>query len=234
MWSTCGFVGPVTCFTLFVAAMTAAISSTDCSMSKLKLPSEYTGASKTTAISVGMIRPPPKASVIARMPSLLSTPDDIPLMKSKLVSALRKMYVVGTEMRSAATSTVLAWLMEKVAALWKYPRCPWDLLSMTFSANLYQRAPRVGQNIRFPNSIMSEGTRVSATRRDMPIAKPMMMPMVFIMENSAMPRAKNDIITVAPLVVMLSPAHVTEVLTASSLLCPLMRSSLYLATMNIA
>src|SRR5512136_347634 len=124
--------------------------------------------------------------------------------------------------------------MEKVAALWKYPRCPWDRFSMTLSANLYQRAPRVGQNIRFPSSMMSEGTRVSATRRDMPIAKPRMMPMVFIMEKSAMARAKNEIMTVAPLVVMLSPAQVTEVLTAFSLLYPLMRSSLYLATMNMA
>ena len=105
---------------------------------------------------------------------------------------------------------------------------------MNRSAYLYHLFLLFGQNTLFPRSIRMDGTRVSATSSAMPIDRPITRPMVRIIEKSAMANAKNDIITVAPLVDMLSPAHVTDVLTASSLTWPLMRSSRYLATMNMA
>ena len=75
---------------------------------------------------------------------------------------------------------------------------------------------------------------VRATRRAMPIPMAMATPMLCVIGKLVREREPKAIMTVIPLVVMLSPAHVTEVFTLSSLSCPLRRSSRYLDMMNIA
>jgi len=97
-----------------------------------------------------------------------------------------------------------------------------------FSQYVFHLLPVFGQKMWLPKSTSREGTRVSDTRSATTIESPSMSPIVCTMEYVAVDIARNAMMTVAPLVIIDSPAQHTAVCTASSFVAPLIRSSLYL------
>ena len=90
-----------------------------------------------------------------------------------------------------------------------------------------KRFPEVGQNIVSDSMAMIEGTRVSATASATRTPSPTTTPIVFRKTTEVKASERNEMITVAPLVAMLSPAHVIDLMIASLGARPLTRSSLY-------
>ncbi len=84
----------------------------------------------------------------------------------------------------------------------------------------------MGQNIRSEIIAITEGTRVSATARATKTPSPTTTPIVLRKTTEVNASERKEMITVAPLVAMLSPAHVTDVTIASLAARPLILSSL--------
>ena len=72
-----------------------------------------------------------------------------------------------------------------------------------------------------------DGVNVRAIARATVTAKPIVSPIVFRIGKEPRERAAKEISTAPPLVVTLSPAHITAFRTASSFDFPSLRSSRY-------
>ena len=140
------------------------------------------------------------------------------------------MYAAGTVASRATTVMSLACLMENLADLEKYP----VFFSMDFStpaAYFANLSPTFGQKTTLGTVIIIEGMKVREPRRATRTPPPTAKPIPFKKGTpEKRPRNTNEIITVRPLVAMLSPAQVTDLVTARTLSLPLTLSSLYLAS----
>ena len=132
-------------------------------------------------------------------------------------------------MTRAAITMAFLFLSENLALFRKYPP-PRSSLAFARSTSL---SIGRGQKTLSPTSIRSDGSIVRAKARAMPTATTRAMPMDLTRVYWPIMSAPKPIMTVAPLVVMLSPAQVRLVLTASSLVLPRTRSSLYLDMMKM-
>src|SRR2546428_1151207 len=136
--------------------------------------------------------------------------------------------MAGMEIIRANPKTSMGRLTLKLAALRKYPGLS-ALLSRALAAYASNLLPDVGQNIRSPTTRMSDGISVRLTRRAIRTPNPRATPMDLRRVKLLIVIAPNAIITVVPLVAMLSPDQVTDVWTGWVLSLPPLRSSRYRA-----
>src|SRR5579863_8948314 len=129
---------------------------------------------------------------------------------------------------TARTMRVLALLTENAPLLEKYPFLLSNLakLDCEYLANL---APEVGQKVLPPTRLTMAGTSVRATERATRTPNPTTIPIVRRKVIEVRESARKEMITVAPLVAMLSPAQVIDVSIPCCTEAPRTRSSLYLA-----